>query len=219
MGAQGRRETCGLAAELPPWHGRCHGSRVWCTEWRLAGKGHRSATGLAACGKGCPLHPTPRPKGAGVFEGKQLGCGVTAARRQASRLAGLVCGMVLGWKKPSLGNGPRGLWQGTTPCTPDCAPWARRGVGRHAAWLRSYRRGTEGATARGFGVLPCRLALLGRTKERSAALLIRKPFSVRSTEKSGIAKGSALCCGVGGRIAPNVIPRKEKEQCAAWCRE
>ena len=30
MGAQGRRETCGLAGVLPPWHDRCHGSPVWC---------------------------------------------------------------------------------------------------------------------------------------------------------------------------------------------
>ena len=28
--AQGRKGTCGLAAELPPWHDGCHGSRVWC---------------------------------------------------------------------------------------------------------------------------------------------------------------------------------------------
>ena len=40
---------------------------------------------------GDPLHPTPRPVGAGVLEGKQVGRGFTAARRQASRLAGLVC--------------------------------------------------------------------------------------------------------------------------------
>ena len=33
------------------------------------------------------MHPTPRPLGAGLFEGKLLGCGVTAARRRASRLA------------------------------------------------------------------------------------------------------------------------------------
>ena len=28
--AQRHRETCGLAAELPPWHDGCHGSPVWC---------------------------------------------------------------------------------------------------------------------------------------------------------------------------------------------
>ncbi len=30
MGAQGCRETCGLAGVLPPWHDGCHGSPVWC---------------------------------------------------------------------------------------------------------------------------------------------------------------------------------------------
>ena len=49
----------------------------------------RQASRLAAGGD--PLHPTPRPWGAGVLEEKRLGCGVTAARRQASRLAGLMC--------------------------------------------------------------------------------------------------------------------------------
>ena len=37
-----------------------------------------------------PLHPRPRPEGAGLVVGKLLGGEVTAARRQASRLAGLV---------------------------------------------------------------------------------------------------------------------------------
>ena len=40
--------------------------------------------------------------------------------------------------------------QGQCPCTPDCAPWARRGVGGHEAWPWFYRRGTTGATARRF---------------------------------------------------------------------
>ena len=44
---------------------------------------------LAFC-RAKAMHPTPRPQGAGVLEGKQVGRGFTAARRQASRLAGLV---------------------------------------------------------------------------------------------------------------------------------
>ena len=56
-----------------------------------------------------PLHPRPRPKGAGLVVGKLLGGEVTAARRQASRAgvvplhprprpegAGLVVGKLLG---------------------------------------------------------------------------------------------------------------------------
>ena len=37
-----------------------------------------------------PLHPTPRHRARGRSEDMRLGCKVTAARRQASRLAGLV---------------------------------------------------------------------------------------------------------------------------------
>ena len=37
-----------------------------------------------------PLDPTPRPLGAELLGGMQLGRKATAARRQASRLAGLV---------------------------------------------------------------------------------------------------------------------------------
>ena len=40
--------------------------------------------------------------------------------------------------------------QGQCPCTPDCAPWARRAHGRHASWPRFYRRSAEGLAARGF---------------------------------------------------------------------
>ena len=45
---------------------------------------------LAGLAGAVPLHPTPRPQGAGVLEGKQVGRGFTAARQRASRLAGLV---------------------------------------------------------------------------------------------------------------------------------
>ena len=61
FGAQGRRATCRLAAEIPPL-----------------------AQGAV------PLDSTPRPLGAGVLVGKQVGCGDTAARQQASRLEGLM---------------------------------------------------------------------------------------------------------------------------------
>ena len=44
--------------------------------------------------------------------------------------------------------------RGTAPA-PRTAPYGRRGTERHAAWLRSYRRGTTGATARRSDVDSC----------------------------------------------------------------
>ena len=41
--------------------------------------------------------------------------------------------------------------------TPDCAPSARRGVERHAAWLRNYRRSATSLAARGSDVVFCSL--------------------------------------------------------------
>ncbi len=128
----------------------------------------------------------------------QLGREATAARRQASRLAGLAGGdplhpglravsaqgargtCSLAVKLPPLGDGPRGsrVWcgslpvgkfippfgdrshgshKGQCPLTPDCAPQARRGVGRHASWPGFYRRSATGLAARGFGAVPCQL--------------------------------------------------------------
>ena len=57
-----------LGRELPPLGNRPRGSRA----------------GVV------PLHPTPRHRARGRSEDMRLGCKVTAARRQASRLAGLV---------------------------------------------------------------------------------------------------------------------------------
>ena len=127
-----------------------------------------------------------------------VGREATAARRQASRLAGLAGGdplhpglravsaqgvqgiCRLAMKLPPLGDGPRGsrVWcgslpvgkfippfgdrshgshKGQCPLTPDCAPQARRGVGRHASWPGFYRRSATGLAARGFGAVPCQL--------------------------------------------------------------
>ena len=41
---------------------------------------------------------------------------------------------------------------------PDCAPTARRALGRHAAWPGVYRRSSTGLAARRSGAVPCRLA-------------------------------------------------------------
>ncbi len=68
------RTTCSLAGVLPPWHDGCHGSPVLC--------------GILSVGRYKPpphglRYSTPRR----VLVGKQLICGVTAARRRVSRLA------------------------------------------------------------------------------------------------------------------------------------
>ena len=87
-----------------------------------------------------------------------LGCGVTAARRQASRLAGLVRFPVCWRVQTAIRRRPHGSHKGQCPLTPDCAPQARRALVGHESWLRSYRRDTTGATARGSGVISCQLA-------------------------------------------------------------
>ena len=87
----------------------------------------------------------------------RLGRGFTAVARRVPRLAGLVW-IPAGWPvQTATRQKVSWLAQGAVPLNPDCAPWARRGVGRHAAWPGFYRRGTTGATARGSGVAPCSL--------------------------------------------------------------
>ena len=65
------------------------------------------------------------------------------------------CGLAA--ELPPLGDWPRGsqVWQGYAPA-PRTARDARRGVGGHAAWLRSYRRSATGLAARRSGrAMPC----------------------------------------------------------------
>ena len=79
--------------------------------------------------------PHTAPYGRGAVQGEEGWLLSTAARQQASRLA-----------------------QGAVPLNTDCAPWARRGVRKHAGCSGFYRRGTMGATARRLGRFPCQLA-------------------------------------------------------------
>ena len=91
MGAQGARETCPLAGVLPPWHDRCHGSPVWCGSLPIGrfrppfgDRPHGSHKGQ------CPLPPHRAHRARGCSWDMRLGREITAARQQASRLAGLV---------------------------------------------------------------------------------------------------------------------------------
>ena len=86
MGAQGRRGTCRLAGVLPPWHDRCHGSRVW-HDFLFVGEPRPPfGDGPHGSRKGhCPLTPD---------------CALCAqGRRETCCLAGVL---------PPLGGGPRG---------------------------------------------------------------------------------------------------------------
>ena len=108
----------------------------------------------------------------------QLGCGVTAVARRVPRLAGLVRIPVTcivktairqqaSWLaiKASVDVNLRWLFCRRSAPAPRTARYARRGVEGHAAWLRSYRRGTTGATARGSGADSCCL----HSKDRHSA--------------------------------------------------
>ena len=108
----------------------------------------------------------------------QLGCGVTAVARRVPRLAGLVWIPVTciaktairqqaSWLaiKASVDMISRWLFSRGSAPAPRTARYARRGVEGHAAWLRSYRRGTTGATARRSGVDSCYL----HSKDRHSA--------------------------------------------------
>ena len=91
VGAQGRNGTCGLVAELPPLGNGPRGSPVWCGS--LPGGRFRPPFGDRPHGshKGqYPLTPHRALWARGRSGDMQLGCEATAARRQASRLAGLV---------------------------------------------------------------------------------------------------------------------------------
>ena len=113
-GAQGRRETCGLAGVLPPWHDRCHGSRqgvtpaprtvALCVQWR------RGTCGLAGI-----LPPWPGGHGSPVWYGDM----------------------------PVGGGWPLSA-QGDEPLDPLIAPTGRGGIEGLAAWPGVYRRGPGG---------------------------------------------------------------------------
>ena len=65
------------------------------------------------------------------------------------------------------------------PCTPDCAPWARRVLGGHDGWPGVYRRSATGLAARGAGVVPCQLHGIDR---HSATGLMARSKGQRGSE-------------------------------------
>ena len=126
MGAQGCRETCGLAGVLPPWHDGCHGSPVWCG-FPLVGRYRppldRRSRGLR---KGqCPLTPDcvlfaqGRKKTFGL-------AGVLPPWHDGCHGSPVWCGFPLvGRYRPPLDRRSRGLRKGQCPLTPDCVLFAQ----------------------------------------------------------------------------------------------
>ena len=100
----------------------------------------------------------------------RLGCGVTAARQQASRLAGLA---------------------GLCPA-PRTARDARRGVGGHAAWLRSYRRSATGLAARRAGVVSRQLADIGRHSATGLMACFHSPACLKNRLGFFVGENSVL---------------------------
>ena len=85
--------------------------------------------------------------------------------------------------------------RGSAPA-PRTARYARRGVEGHAAWLRSYRRGTTGATARGSGADSCYLY----SKDRHSAT----GLMARNKGQRGCEPALAFCRG--SAPAPHTAP-------------
>ena len=111
------RTTCSLAGVLPPWHDGCHGSPVRC--------------GILSVGRYKPpphglRYSTPRR----VLVGKQLICGVTAARQRASWLA-----------------------QGVVPLDPGLRAFGAQGHRETRGLASFYRRSATGLAARESGVV------------------------------------------------------------------
>ena len=111
------RTTCSLAGVLPPWHDGCHGSPVLC--------------GILSVGRYKPpphdlRYSTPRR----VLVGKQLICGVTAARQRASWLA-----------------------QGVVPLDPGLRAFGAQGHRETRGLASFYRRSATGLAARESGVV------------------------------------------------------------------
>ena len=152
---------------------------------------------------------------------KQVGCGVTAARQRASRLAGLVWIPVTciaktairqqaSWLaiKASVDVNLRWLFcRGSAPA-PHTAPIGRGTVRGEASWLRSYRRSATGLAARGSGVDSCYL----HSKDRhSATGLMARNKGQRGCEPTlAFLQGHCPCtpdcilltCGLTGLLRP-----------------
>ena len=108
--------------------------------------GCRSLTAYGGCAHWArassrrPAPRTARRRRAGRSGDMRLGRGFTAARRQASRLAGLA---------------------GRCPA-PNTAPQGAGLLERHAAWPGFYRRSATGLAARRSGAAPCQLSSIDR---------------------------------------------------------
>ena len=107
-----------------------------------------------------------------------------------------------------------------TPCTPDCAPQARRVLGGHAAWLRSYRRSATGLAARGSGAAPSGWPIQTAIRRQaswlaakaSMILTSRWPFALQKfsshNEASQLARGAYAPTNYESEFPPAYQRRK-----------
>ena len=133
-----------------------------------------------------PLHPTPRPQGAGLLVGKQIGRAITAARRQASR-------------------------QGQCPCTPDCPPWRAGLMWKMFRVCPHGRRSATGLAARGRGSAPApHSAPTGRGAARGQA---RWPRDYRRSAEGLAARRSGVPFEIVDRHS--AVPSRCPSPCTA----
>ena len=90
--------------------------------------------------------------------------------------------------------------QGVTPCTPDCAPQARRALGRNASWPEVYRRSATGLAARRSGAAPCQSYNIDR---HSATGLMARKKGQREIKLT-----LAFCAAKIPKPQENIPPRK-----------
>ena len=76
--------------------------------------------------------------------------------------------------------------------TPDCAPSARRGVERHAAWLRNYRRSATSLAARGSDVVFCSLDRKGRHSATGLMACFHSPACLKNRLGFFVGENSVL---------------------------
>ena len=161
----------------------------------------------------------------------RVGCDVTAARRRASWLAQGAVSLDPGLRAmrarrsresslaaelPPWHDGCHGSRKGQCPLTPDCALCAQSVRGK-AAWLRSYRRGTTGATARGSDTISSWLAGIDRHSTEGLVARCKCQRGFETTLAFFVAEIFKLDCAIQlaiFRASPTPSPRERICSCS-----
>ena len=173
------RTTCSLAGVLPPWHDRCHGSPVLC--------------GILSVGRYKPpphglRYSTPRR----VLVGKQLICGVTAARQRASWLA-----------------------QGVVPLDPGLRAFGAQGYRETRGLASFYRRSATGLAARESGVVS--LSVKAKRPHSATGLMVRNqnPACFQNRLDFFVTKQPKPCRSLSPHAISAPLPPKRRRSSAA----